>query len=145
MRYPFIIKGSAMGLLVTAFSLSVNAQQIDEQELKINVAKIDSPTAQLQSLEPVSFSYDVEKYNYLQLPEGQKFGFLASNVKAEFPSLVYERSKMYPSGKNASKIAKYKEVHTEELIPLLVAAVKEQQAELELLRKEVQLLKEKSK
>ena len=145
MRYPFIIKGSAMGLLLSAFTFSVQAQQIDEQELKINVAKIGSPRAQLNSLEPVSFRYDVDKYKHLQLPKGQQFGFLASNVKSEFPTLVYEASKMYPAGKNATKIAKYNEVHTEELIPVLVAAIKEQQAEIDLLRKEVQQLKQQSK
>ena len=145
MRYPFIAKSSAMGLLLSAFAFSANAQQIDEQELKINVEKIASPRTQLNSLEPVSFSYDVDKYKFLQLPKGQKFGFLASNVKAEFPTLVYEASKMYPSGKNANKVAKYSEVNTEELIPILVAAMKEQQAEIDLLRKEVQQLKIKAK
>jgi hypothetical protein len=59
--------------------------------------------------------------------------------------MVYEVSKIYEAGKNNSKVASYNEVQTTDLIPVLVAAIKEQQAEIELLKKEVQLLKQRSR
>lgn len=140
-----LFKGTAMGLLLAAVSLTANAQKINEQELKVNVGKISNSTQHLKNLEPVTYKYDVDKYKHLKLPAGEQYGFMASNVQPEFPAMVYEASKVYESGKNNSKVAKYNEVQTENLIPVLVAAIKEQQAEIELLKKEVQLLKQKSK
>ncbi|MDR6782374.1 hypothetical protein ABIE26_001138 [Pedobacter africanus] len=144
MNYP-LFKGSVMGLLLGAATLTASAQKINEQELKVNVGKIANSTQQLKNLEPVTFKYDVSKYKHLRLPAGEQYGFMASNVQPEFPGMVYEASKTYEAGKNNSKVARYNEVQTENLIPVLVAAIKEQQAEIELLKKEVQLLKEKSK
>lgn len=145
MKYPLVIKGSVLGLLLSACAFTVNAQKIDDNELKVNVDKIGHSTEQLKKLEPVTFKYDTKKYNYLKLPAGQQYGFLASNVQPEFPDMVYESARTYPTGKNDSKIMRYNEVETAQLIPVLVAAIKEQQAEIELLKKEVKLLKEKSK
>lgn len=145
MRYSLILKGSALGVFLSVNALIVNAQKIEEQQLKVNVDKIANSTAHLKNLEPVTFRYDVEKYKHLKLPSGEQYGFLASNVAPEFPAMVYEASKIYNSGKNNAKVAKYNAVQTENLIPVLVAALKEQQAEIELLKKEVNLLKERSK
>lgn len=144
MNYP-LFKGSAMGLLLGIASLTASAQKINEQELKVNVGKISNSTQHLKNLEPVTFQYDVNKYKHLKLPAGEQYGFMASNVQPEFPAMVYEASKVYEAGKNNAKVARYNEVQTENLIPVLVAAIKEQQAEIELLKKEVQLLKAKSK
>ena len=140
-----LFKGSVMGLLLSAATLTVSAQKINETDLKVNVDKISNSTQQLKNLEPITFKYDVNKYKHLKLPAGEQYGFLASNVEANFPAMVHETSKMYQAGKNNSKTAKYSEVQTADLIPVLVAAIKEQQVEIELLKKEMQLLKEKSR
>lgn len=145
MKYKILVKTAALGLVLTASAMSVNAQKINEKELKVNVDKISTATQQLKNLEPVTFNYDTKKFNYLQLPTGGQYGFLVSNVLPEFPQMVTEVSKQYNAGKNDSKVVKYNEVQSENLIPVLVAAIKEQQAEIELLKKELNLLKEKSK
>jgi hypothetical protein len=46
-------------------------------------------------------------------------------------------------GKNTYRTRKVKTVDMESLIPILVASVKEQQAEIEQLKKELQVLKSK--
>lgn len=140
-----LFKGAVMSLLLSACAVTASAQKIDEQELKVNVGKISNSTRQLVKLEPVTFKYDVSKYKHLKLPAGEQYGFLASNVQPEFPAMVYEAAKVYESGKNSSKVAKYNEVQTADLIPVLVAAIKEQHAEIELLKREIKLLKAKSK
>lgn len=145
MKYKILVKTAVLGLVLTASAMSVNAQKINEKELKVNVDKISTATQQLKNLEPVTFNYDTKKFNYLQLPTGGQYGFLVSNVLPEFPQMVTEVSKQYNAGKNDSKVVKYNEVQSENLIPVLVAAIKEQQAEIELLKKELNLLKEKSK
>jgi|SRR5690606_2634793 len=132
-------------LLLTCGLLNVtHAQQVSEEELKINVAKISNSTEQLKSLEPVVYDYDTNKFKKLELPSGKQYGFLASNMKEVFPNMVQASSKVYLSGKNASKVARYNEVDTESLIPVLVAAIKEQQEQIEALKKEVEQLKSKA-
>ncbi|WP_140938868.1 tail fiber domain-containing protein [Sphingobacterium lumbrici] len=121
----------------------VNAQQLNEQELKLNIDKISNSTERIKALEPVTFVYNTDKYKKLNLPTGNQYGFLASNVESVFPDLVQASSKFYSSGKNTSKVAKYEEVNLNDLIPLLVAALKEQQAQIEALQQEVNNLKSK--
>lgn len=145
MKYPFVIKGSVLGLLLSACAITASAQKIEEQQLKVDVEKITNPVNRLNNLEPITFKYDVQKFSSLDLPNGQQYGFIASNVLPQFPEMVYEASKMYSSGKNNSKVAKYSEVQQENLIPVLVAAVKEQQAQIEALKKELDFLKSKLK
>jgi len=145
MNYSIVKKAAALGLFLAVCTSAVKAQKINENELKVNVGKISNSTEQLKKLEPVTFKYDVDKFKHLKLPAGSQYGFLASNVQPEFPNMVYEASKIYNSGKNNSKVAKYHEVQTENLIPVLVAAIKEQQMQIDVLTKEINLLKAKSK
>ncbi|MCX2449702.1 tail fiber domain-containing protein [Pedobacter sp. PLR] len=145
MKRQMLMKTAALGLVLTVCAMSVSAQKINEKELKVNVDKIANSTQQLKNLEPVTFQYDTKKFNYLELPAGAQYGFLVSNVLPEFPQMVAEVSKQYNAGKNDSKVVKYSEVQTESLIPVLVAAIKEQQVQIDLLKKELDLLKEKSK
>ena len=145
MKQPFLGKAAIVAVLLSAAALNVNAQKIQEQELKINVTEISNPVKQLVNLEPITFKYDVSKFNYLQLPSGDQYGFKASDVKTEFPAMVAERGKVYQAGKNNSKVAKYDEVQTQSLIPVLVAAIKEQQAQIDQLRKELSQLKQNAK
>ncbi len=130
---------------MTGFSFSSFAQQknVDEQDLKINVTKIANSTEQLKNLEPIAFNYNTEKFKNLALPAGDQYGFLASNVENTFPALVQTSSKVYTEGKNTSKVAKYEEVDKESLIPMLVAAIKEQQEQIEALKKEIEEIKTK--
>lgn len=120
---------------------SANAQRIDEKELKTNIRTIDNPTEVVKSLEPVVFDFAVEKVAALQLPKGTQFGFLTGGTKDKAPELIKETTKVYEVGKNARKAAHFDEVDRDSLIPLLVAAVKEQQQQIELLKKELEALK----
>jgi hypothetical protein len=141
MKQPFLGKAAIVAVLLSATALNVNAQKIQEQELKINVAEISNPVNQLKNLQPITFKYDLNKFNYLKLPSGSQYGFRASEVKTEFPAMVAETGRVYDAGKNSSKVAKYEEVQTESLIPVLVAAIKEQQAQIDQLKRELSQLK----
>jgi endosialidase-like protein len=145
MKYPLTGKSAFCGLLLLACAMTANAQKIDEKELKVEVQKVSGATQQLFSLEPVKFRYDIKKYKHLNLPVGNQYGFLISNVQTVLPDLVHETSKQVPAGKNNTKVASYDEVDSKDLIPLLVGAVKEQQAEIENLKREISALKQKAK
>lgn len=120
-----------------------NAQSISENDLKLAINKIENPTSKLKSLQAVTFKYNVDKYKYLKLPQGNQYGFLVENVEQVFPAMVYESSSVYNINKGNTKVAKYKEVNKDDLIPVLVEALKEQQEQLDALKKELQELKSK--
>ena len=120
-----------------------NAQSLTEKELKVEVNKIENSTSKLKSLQPVTFKYNVDKYKHLKLPKGDQYGFMVENVEQVFPAMVYESSSVYNISKGNSKVAKYKEVNKDELIPVLVEALKEQQEQIDALKKELQELKSK--
>lgn len=143
MKLSIFLKSVTAGFFFMAVALNSNAQKINEQDLKVKVMDITSPTAKLMSLKPVTFQYDLKKFSYLTLPAGNQFGFLAANVQPLFPEMVSETSKSYASGKNNANIAQYEEVQNEKLIPVLVAAIKEQQEEINLLKREIEHLKDK--
>jgi len=117
---------------------TVSAQQINEKELKVNVQSISKPFTVLNSLEPVTFNYNTDKYKAFELPKAKQFGFTTEKAS---PEVIQTQSKIYKTGKNATKAMKYDEVNNESLIPVLVAAIKEQQAEIAALRKELDSLK----
>ncbi|MBD1428551.1 MULTISPECIES: tail fiber domain-containing protein [Sphingobacterium] len=128
-----VIIGAIMGFAHTA-----NAQQIEEKELKVNVQTISQPFAVLNSLEPVTFNFNTEKYKAFELPKSKQYGFTTANAS---PEVITKQAKIYKTGKNATKAFQYDEVNNENLIPVLVAAIKEQKAEIEALRKELENLK----
>lgn len=130
----FVIIGAIMGFVYTA-----NAQQqVQEKELKVNIETIAQPLNIINNLKPVTFNFNTEKYKAFELPKSKQYGFITENTSTE---IVDKKSKIYKTGKNATRTFQTEEVNNEKLIPVLVAAIKEQQAEIEALKKELQNLK----
>lgn len=129
------------GAVLMAVSFSASAQKIDERELKVNVNEIANSAAKLTMLKPVTFQYDLKKYPGLKLSGEKQYGFLASDVKTQFPDFVYESATSVAAGKNNSRIVKYEEVQYDKLIPLLVQALKEQQEEINDLKRAIKEIK----
>ena len=127
-------------LLVTVCS---GAQDIPDAVIKKNVTVIDSPLERLIQLSPVSFEYDHANYKHLKLQHGRQYGFIAENLQPVFPTLVKERSISYMFGKNVYRNARIRIVDEASLVPILVAAIQEQQTDIEKLKAEVYELKNK--
>ncbi|NGM64048.1 tail fiber domain-containing protein [Sphingobacterium sp. SGR-19] len=143
MKKNIIIKGICiLGMTVGTFSLSFG-QQFQKDEVKTNIVQIENSTEKLKNLNPIVYNYDRNKFKSLDLPAGNHYGFLVRDVENVFPDMLETSSKMYKKGKNTTKIAKYEDVDNERLIPVLVAAIKEQQEQIEALIKEVEQLKAK--
>jgi hypothetical protein len=143
MKFEFRFKSITALLFLSALTCSVKAQKINEQDLKVKVAGISSPTARLMTLKPVTFQYDNKKFGFLKLPEGNQFGFITASVQPVFPDLVAKNFAVYSLGKNNTVSANYDDVDHQKLIPVLVAAIQEQQEEINLLKKEIEQLKDK--
>ena len=137
------MKKNILVLVASFFAIShiATAQQIKETDLKTNVQQISNASGVINSLEPVTYQFNVAKFKNVNFPQASQFGFLTSKVKDTNPAIVKEESKVYTVGKNASKVAQYDAIDDKSLLPLLVAAFKEQQKQIELLQNQILELK----
>lgn len=103
---------------------------------------LNNSLSYINRLEPISFTYNKAEAKQLNLPVGMKYGFNAEAVQHVLPGIVKNSHKMYPSGKNSFRTVATKDVDLESLIPLLVGSIKEQQAEIEKLKAEMESLKQ---
>lgn len=126
--------------LLVIFSLSGPAfgQQVPDAALKKNIKPLENALAAVQKLEPKRFEYNQKEYGKLKLPAGQQYGFLAEDVQRVLPELLSNKSESYMVGKNKYQTTTRQETDLVSLIPLLVAAIQEQQQEIERLQKQVQ-------
>lgn len=143
MKKSFVFNCAFIALFIVLSSNFAKAQSIDESNIKTNVTSIDKPLEKLQSLQPIYYSYNAEEYSHLKLPKTPQYGFKVQSVEDSFPTLITQQTKTYTAGKNYFKNASFKDVKTEELIPILVAAMQEQQQTIEELKKEIANLKAK--
>ena len=134
-----------MSLLFVALILSGIAfsQTVTDKELKKNVTTINEPIQKLAQLNPKTFEYDTEKYRHLKLGGGVKYGFIAEELEQIFPDLVQRKNVSYMFGKNSYRDTQIKSVDEASLIPVLVAAIQQQQQQIEKLTQEVETLKNK--
>lgn len=86
--------------------------------LKENIESLQSGLSLIKQLRPV-------QYNLKQNNERLNIGFIAQEVETVIPSLALERSKTSEDG------SPLKGIKYQELIPVLIKAVQEQQQELE--------------
>jgi hypothetical protein len=143
MKYPILSKMAVAGLLMLCIASSVSAQKLAEQDLKSNVSKINNSSDQLNSIKAVTFIYN-QKHSTLKLPSGEQYGFALAEQNMKSP-LWKETAKMVESGKNQTKVIRYDEVNLEKLIPVMVAQIQQQQAEIEQLKSQINSLKGQSK
>ena len=125
--------------LITA-SLTLSAQEVSQT----NVKPINNSLDMVTKLQPISFNYDKSWAEKLKLPATTQFGFVAADAKASVPEVVTVQAKDYSAGKNAFKTATLTKVDYESLIPLLVGSIKEQQQQIEQLKRELDSLKSRN-
>jgi hypothetical protein len=126
---------------ILAFHKPASAQQVKDSELKKNVTPISNSLNYINQLKPVSYEYNQGAYQQLNLPSGKYLGFIADDVKQVLPSAVSEQSNWYARGKNNQRAITTLQTDMEKLVPILVGAVQEQQAEINRLKAELQQLK----
>lgn len=99
---------------------------ISDERLKKNIKKLDSKSAldKIMKLDGVSFDWISQ-----EVDSGTEIGLIAQNVEEVFPELVRTNSDGFKS------------VEYGNLVAPLIEAVKEQQAQIDELRKEIEMLK----
>ncbi|MGH2624300.1 MAG: tail fiber domain-containing protein, partial [Sphingobacterium sp.] len=81
----------------------LQAQILDEKQMKLNIKKIVNPLEQLQSLNPITYNYNIKDFKELDLPEGNHAGFLLTEVETTLPDIIKIENKVYQEGKNNTK------------------------------------------
>jgi Chaperone of endosialidase len=135
------IKKAVLSTVFSGLTLLLSAQSVSDTDIKRNVSDISTSVQKLVQLEPKVFEYNTEKYKHLKLKGGKTYGFMSDNMQQVFPELVSTKSTPYMFGKNVYRDAQTKVIDESSLIPILVASIKEQHAEIMRLRKDVDELK----
>jgi len=118
-------------------SLKISAQEV----VQTNVKPVNNSLEMVSKLQPVSFNYDKAWAEKLRLPATSQYGFIGADAKSAVPSVVTIQAKDYAVGKNAYRSATMTKVDYESLIPLLVGSIKEQQQQIDELKREIRSLK----
>ncbi|MES2062864.1 MAG: tail fiber domain-containing protein [Bacteroidota bacterium] len=132
----------SLSIFLSAFSFTAKAQQVSDAQIKTNTTPITNSLSYITRLQPVSYEYNRSDYKQLNLPAGMQFGFIAGDAKQVVPTVITTHNNWYNAGKNTPRAITTAEVDMQKLVPLLVGAIKEQQAEIEALKQEVQKLKQ---
>ena len=104
-------------------------QGLSDSRVKTNVVSMAGGLDKIDQIRPVTFDW-VPTENVSDR-EGADFGFIAQELEEVLPEVVHTRGDGY------------KTVMYEKVVPVLVQAMKEQQAMIEALRAELELLKNK--
>ncbi|MBL7751074.1 MAG: tail fiber domain-containing protein [Chitinophagaceae bacterium] len=123
---------------------TINAQSISDQEIKTNIQSIAQPLQKLNALEPQVFEYNTKRYAHLSLPKGLQYGFMTENVEKVLPGAINTTRYSFMKGKNSYQQTLVRSTDLQSLIPLLVASIKEQQSQIDVLKAEVEMLKKKA-
>jgi hypothetical protein len=100
-----------------------------DRRLKNNIGTFTNAGYLLNRLTPKTFEYDLVNFPDYGFPSGVQYGLIAQEVESVLPEYVNEVN--FPDGK------RFKTVNYIGLIPILVQSNKEQQVEIERLKKEV--------
>lgn len=101
---------------------------VSDARLKNNIRPMSDARSIISRLNPVTYSYQTEKFKELDLPQDERMGLIAQEVEEIIPSLVNSTSM------NNSSIEEIKTVNYVEMIPLLIRAIQELEEEIETLR-----------
>jgi hypothetical protein len=116
-------------------------------KLKSNIQPYQNGLNALMQLSPSTYEYKHDGlYRYMKLPEGKQIGLIAQNIETVLPELIQNAefvSLEKQEGESQPEQVKieYKSVNYIGLIPVLISAIQEQQQQIELLKKEIDLLK----
>lgn len=142
---------NAYGIYATAFNGTTNwggyfsgsvfttgTYQGSDRKLKSDIQPLNNALQLINALKPSTYLYKTSEYGSMQLPEGKQYGLIADEVKQVFPTLVkqavqpakYENDD-YRSGKILTDEVSFEAVNYTALVPVLIAAIQEQQAMIE--------------
>lgn len=102
--------------------------QASDERFKKNIKPVDNAIETLKKINGVQYEWDIEKYPKKHFAEGKHIGLIAQEVEKVFPELVRTDSDGYKS------------IAYQNMVAVLLEAVKEQQNNIEYLNRKVETL-----
>lgn len=120
--------------------------QTSDRNLKEGIAPLESTLSKLLAMNVVSYQYRQD--TGLFLPSGTHYGVIAQELEPLFPELVQQNTARIPNldaadagPSTSTTTVDYKSVNYTEMIPVLIKAIQEQQQQIEVLKAEIERLK----
>lgn len=104
-----------------------------DSRLKTNIQPLGNVLSKVAKLQTANYNFKTSEYPNLYLPSDLQTGFMAANIQEQFPNLVADvhlPSKTDKNGKLISQEADIKVVNYMGMVPVLTAAIQEQQAQI---------------
>ncbi len=115
-----------------------------DSELKTDAAPLEGALSKVMQLKPQTYYFDPAAQADKGLPSSRQYGLYAQELEQVFPEMV--GSARDPASADSSAVVEepqpHKVVNYTALIPVLVKAVQEQQAQVEAQKAEITLLKQ---
>lgn len=109
-----------------------------DRKLKKNIEPLTEALERVMKLKPTKYEFKTDEYSQMNLPKGTRFGFIAQELEEVFPILVKQSHHPETKDKNGNTLKEavdFKAVSYTEIIPILTAAIQEQQVQIEELKK----------
>jgi hypothetical protein len=134
------------GLFLNDLGYSGTLVVVSDGRTKKNITEITGALDKVMKLRGTTYQYK-DQYQYYLGGSSTYYGFIAQELEEVFPEMVYEKD-ITPPNTRAFKtpetdLGKVKTVSLVSMVPVLVEAIKEQQAQIEELKKEIDILKQK--
>ena len=100
-----------------------------DKKYKNNILPIENAISKINNIEGVKYNWNTELFPKMNFDRKIHFGVLAQDIEKVYPNLVF-------TDEWGNKAVNYTE-----LIPVIIEATKEQQSEIEILKKEIIELK----
>ena len=111
---------------------------VSDKKFKKDIADYTNALDNVLKLKPVTYTMKTGEYPYMGFASGTQIGFIAQEMETVFPTLV--ENGVHPGAKKGDPKVEYKGINYIGLIPVLVKAMQEQQAEIETLKLQVKNL-----
>lgn len=137
------------GLFVNDLGYTGGAFNVSDERLKENIREMENSLDIILKLRPVTYNLKHNEYSFLSSATRMEYGFIAQEVQKVLPEIVKEKVLSYQDGamdankQNETKKMEVLMLDYSRVIPILTKAMQEQQAQIDALKKEIELLKSK--
>jgi len=114
---------------------------VSDRKFKKNIADYSNALENVLKLRTVTYDMNTEEYSFMGFSSEKQIGFIAQEMEDVFPTLVTKG--VHPGDGERDEEIDYKGINYIGLIPVLVKAIQEQQAEIVSLKAEIKALKNK--
>jgi hypothetical protein len=109
-------------------------QQPSDARFKTDMQPLQGALQKVMALKPQTYFYDTLSNPKMNFPSRRQFGLIAQEAELVFPEIVGEAT-VPDTAANQEAIEKFKTINYTALVPVLIAAIQEQQKEIDDLKR----------